>query len=558
MSPARVPEREADPVADGVVGDPGPGPIALPAPGLLGAPAAQRPAGTTQAEAAPPTTPTALTAQPSSAHGEARAATIHGRRGLTAPAHPGAARPGATGDASARSTSVGVVGSVATARRSAVSAVRGTSPGLAATTVLPPERPADPPDPGDARPASRPHPVRRRLRVGSLGVGQIVAVQAALLAVVIRLGHETWLTWSTDALGGLVVVLALVPVGGRWLYQHLLVLVGFALRRHRLIVRPGLADPALLPGVALPGSVISTLDLDDSDIGLVEHPQGVTVVLAAQPGGHRAWSVAELLERLPLAEHDLRVQMLVVQVPARNAANSEIPFVTSYSGLAAGRPAYRETWFAVQAPRTPACHSDDDMAELVGGVLRGVRRRLAKERMPLRLLTTGQLTDLFRTTMRLDPSAEIAMPGHHAADDPDDPESMTNCPVCRRDAERRAGIAQETFFEWRVPGGVQTCFTVVDWPDPERVPYDTVFDTLTAAPGSGTVLALATRPGPEGASSRQLECAIRLWADETEALAKAVHRLIRAARTIGVELDRHNGGHRARVPDTLPFGGFVT
>ncbi len=513
----------------------------------------------------PPGAPEPAT-RPVSAPDAAGIATIHGLRDLPGPARSLGPRAG-SGAVQTRSRSAGRASVATTARTIALTAPEeggsGEPPGLAlAAAVVPPERPPDPDE--NARPPRQPRPIRGRLSVGPLGVGQILCVQAAALAVLSRLGRDSWATWLVDSAAALLVVLALTPVRSGWLYQYLMRLVAFVSRRHTLDVKAALQDPALLPGLGLSDSVISTLDLDDSDIGLVEHPRGVTVVLAADPGG---WSdpeagprpqrsVADLLDGLPLSDHDLTVQMLVTEAPASNLTGEDTPLVASYHGLAEGRPAYRETWFAVQAPRTPECHADEDMAELLGGVLRGVRRRLAKERLPLRLLATDELTEVFRTTMRIDPSGDGNLTGHHASEEEAE-EIRAECALCRQEAERRSGTARETLTEWRVPGGVQACFAVVSWPDPERTRFDTVIDRLVAASGTGTTLSLATRAATTADSGRELECSIRLWAEQSAHLAQAARRLTNTAAALGVGLERHDGEHLAHVADTLPFGGFL-
>lgn len=460
---------------------------------------------------------------------------------------PGLVHVVPAGLATAAGASAGAaVASTAASGRRAVMSMSQTRLGTApqAITAGGPLEPRDSTD--DAAPVERPRPIPARGMVGPVHVGQAVCWQAALLLLVIASatpvrGHV--LAAVLLALSGVALLAATgTRLRGRWAHgwawlgvRHLLRAAGRRrLQRHD--------DPSQLPGSLVPGSVVGTLDLGEQTVGVIEHPAGVTVLLASDrwhPAAgadeplderpDRLPSPADLLAVVPSDGPDVTAQLVsVVAVAAQD------------DGLGAAAHAYRElpdrpaahrvSMLALRVERTPDRWSDQELAETVGVLLRGVTRRLARHEHRLRPVGPVELVALLEAACRLHGPGQVV----------------------------------ETWRDWQVPHESQVSFRVTAWPERQDAAAPAFLDVLSSATGLTTVVSLAVRrAGPpqersDGPDDVELEAAVRLCAVPGPALDAACTALVATAESAGARVRRCDGEQLAGAVATLPFGGFLS
>jgi type VII secretion protein EccE len=183
-------------------------------------------------------------------------------------------------------------------------------------TTVPTTEHVDPPEAERAERAGPPGRLRPLGRVGSPRAGQLVAAEAAALAVVLALPAGRW--WQAAAALALMLVVALAAARfrSRWLYAWVGVLRAYAWRGPD---RRGPVDP--LAGV----EVLPFADRAGTRFGVVVTDRTFTTVLSLEPAGSAAVATPTRdtvdLAALAgaLADRDVRlaaVQVLVRSTPA--------------------------------------------------------------------------------------------------------------------------------------------------------------------------------------------------------------------------------------------------
>ncbi len=387
--------------------------------------------------------------------------------------------------------------------------------------------------------APRPRPVLPRMMLGPVHVGQVVAWQAAvLLGVAVvdgQLGDRSFLVAVVLTVVGLGLLLVpVVPIGGRWGHHWVWLAVRFLCRssgrRHHHLHD----DASQLPSAVLPGSVVVTLDLDDDVVGMLEHPAGVTVVLVSDEWGAddhpaRLPSPTSVLAAVPPDGPQVSVQLLTVRGVAMQDVDDG-PAAMVYGGLRHLAASQRLSMLALHVPRTPDRWSDDDLADTMGALLRGVRRRLAKQDGKLRAVTPGELAALFEASVRIHGPGQVA----------------------------------ETWRDWQVPQECQVSFRVTAWPARQEQDAPPFLDVLAQSSQVTTVTSLSVRrPGParsraDGPDDVELEAVVRLCGLPGPTLDEGCGALVEAAEAAGAQVRRCDGEQRAGAVATSPFGGFLS
>ncbi|MGF1647988.1 MAG: type VII secretion protein EccE [Kineosporiaceae bacterium] len=399
-----------------------------------------------------------------------------------------------------------------------------------------------PPDEGGDAPApERPRPVLRRGTIGPLHVAQFVCWQAVALGVLVVLGRPPVTIAVVSTAATVVVLLSVVRVRGRVAAGWVWIALRFAARRTAAVATAGQEAPESLPSALLPGSVIGTLELDGERIGIIEHPRGVTVVFAPAPapapapgdtdgvGPVRPLSPTALLRAVPSAGPPVTVQLLTLTTAAPPDDDEGLA-ARVYRGLRPSRPAYRGAWLALQVRRTADRWSDDDLAQSLGEMLRGVLRRLAKHGDRIVPLGPNDLAEVFAALTRIHGSGTVA----------------------------------EDWRAWQVPQESQVTYQVVRWPADDGTRTAEVLDSVALLPGAATVVSLAARrPGrprpdtsPSAPGDLEIEVSLRICALPGVPLANACAAAVTAARNVGATLRRLDGSQRAGAIATSPFGGF--
>ncbi|MGL5864795.1 MAG: type VII secretion protein EccE [Dermatophilaceae bacterium] len=459
---------------------------------------------------------------------------------------PTIARRLARADASADSTAAAA--SAGSGRTAVLTMARAADGARAASAgrIRPPDPDVDPPEP------DRPHPVLPRGRIGPVHVGQLLCVQMAVLVVFAVVGYGPTTAATLAAAVGcaalIIVLTTMIPIRGRAAAQWLLLAIRFTLRQMGPPDDPIHDSPAYLPSVLVPGSVIGTLELDNEQrIGILEHPDGVTVLFAPAPApggadgpdevgtGPRATdaerspsvlSPVALLRALPATAPPASVQLLTLTTAPSGEDDRS---ARTYRELQPSRPTYRGTWLALTLQRTVSHWSDDDLAQTLGALLRGVQRRLAKSGERLVVVDPDDFAAVFAAVLRL-PQLE---------------------PVVER------------WRAWELPDESHVSYQVVRWGGRDGDDPATLLDSLAMLPGASTVLSLAVRraeaePSVPGQDHGELEIegTLRVCAQPGEPLKYACAAAVSAADDLGAQLRRYDGMQRAGAVATTPFGGF--
>ncbi|WP_157756978.1 type VII secretion protein EccE [Plantactinospora sp. KBS50] len=478
-------------------------------------------------------------AGPAGRSGPAAPATTAGRSG-TAGRVGVAAQPGAVGRAGA-AAQAGAANRAATAPRASATATVT----VAAATGTAQPGPAGPAGTAAAATASgasvRPH--RFRAAVGAVHVGQLVAWQVALAAILAASRHGPMLTMSVTGVAVVLLAPTVIRRRGRWLHQWLSVWLRYRFRRHLLPATGGSQSLNLLTFVE-ESAEVEALDLDDQPVAVITHRGGLSVVFEVDPadgalvgGPPRALpSPAALLPARDSEAPPIAAQMLVQIAPAPRALNG--PGVDrSYRELVNGDvPAQRRTWLVLQAVRTADFYLDRDLRPALISAIRRSRRQLRQSRIGARLLSRDELLAAVAYLARLPAQAETQG-------------------VYGTASERMIG--RETWRGWANGDFPQSCYRMVRWP---RMPWQ-VDPVLCQLPGVSSVVSIAATRD-DGVRNRTgadvaVEVGIRLIAGNPTVLAAGDRALTAAVRTGGGRIERMDGEQVYGLAATLPFGGFL-
>lgn len=397
---------------------------------------------------------------------------------------------------------------------------------------------------------------RRRGRVGQLAVYQLVAVEVAVLAVVLSLFSGAPLMIGGAALLALaLLVAAFGRANGRWWYEQV------ALRRHMrqrrdeaaaavLAARvrdPQLADPryrdvrvAALAGVAPPELTVRLVEDRGTRIGVGQDSGGWFAVLTVAPwpsltGARDALLAMDRLARVftesPVPVSALQVVSHTVPAPV-GVIDAQAPCMRSYAELLGGQlvAADQILWVAVRLdPRDAA-----DAAASRGGGVAGVHKALAAtvsrvgktlrgSGLSYAVLDDQELLDALVSSCGLD---DVVADGRIDDDE----------------------IRGEDWTSWSAGGKVHTTFWLSRWP---RQLQPRFMAALAQVPASLVSVSTTLRPRADGVGVR---CLIRVAAP-AEQLDGSVHGLAQIARASGIRLQRLDGEHALGVYATAPTGG---
>lgn len=366
-------------------------------------------------------------------------------------------------------------------------------------------------------------------------VGQIITWQVAVLAVLLVLQQPQRTLISVGVLALLLLILTMVPVHGRWLFQWLGLWIRFTARRRHARL-PDTEDGALtvLLRTVTRGGQIATLDINGTSMALITHAGGVTAVVSVTPADNGLISesgevILPLSDLLPPAEEGepaVSAQIVLHTTPAPNVYIGDSAAAVSYRTLANGTvPSRRRCWVALQALRSADDHSEDALHAALTSAVQRLQRRLRKTGLrghPLNESEVGSdLLELARVnTLRSGPA-----------------------------------VVQERWRSWSAGGEVQTTFRIVDWPD-LSTPYTRNFlNWLTALPTVATTVALAAR---RDGRELELEAAVRMTLPDVASLRPATMQLHGVAERAGARMRRLNGEQVFGVAASLPLGGFLS
>lgn len=488
--------------------------------GLAGTTAAPRPP-----DAAPAAASAATPSMAAAATTQARAAAPAQARSIAQPASRATAQVAAAAAASPAPPAA----RLRTRAKAVAEADRVAAPAAAAP------READPP----AVTPTRPYLRQRAGMVFGVHVGQIITWQVAVLAMLVALQQPpaTLVAIGVGAL--LLLVLTMIPVHGRWLFQWLALWIRYV-SRHRRRTVPDSAEGALdvLLRTVTRGGHVGSLDIDGSSAALIRHAGGLTVLLsvtALESGliGEPAELIPPLSDLLPPAEEGepvVSAQIVLHSTPAPSMSLDDSAVAISYRTLANGAvPSQRRCWVALQALRTTDDHRDDVLcAALTSGAHR-LQRKLRKAGLRGRAVSEDEAAADMLALARLTPTAVRP--------------------------RRGPTVVREDWRTWSAGSETQTTFRILDWPD-LATPYTRNFlNWLAAVPTVTTTVAVAAR---RNGTELELEAAVRVTLPDQESLERATRQVQQVAERAGARMQRLDGEQVAGLAASLPLGGFLS
>ncbi|GAA3230582.1 type VII secretion protein EccE [Dactylosporangium siamense] len=398
--------------------------------------------------------------------------------------------------------------------------------------------PVTPPRPPAAAPPTAPAALVRR----KLGVGQIVCVEVAALAVLLSvLSGSPVIIVVTGAVALTVAVPAVLPWRGFWLHTWLRWKLSYRTRRRSLPHADG-ADPRRAMVLALqPAAVFGEVAVDNETVATLAHPKGMTAVLELQPGDHTLFAStgSELPSPVSLlsSEPDLppTCAQLIVQVEAPRQLDGARLAAESYLQLAGGLvPVSRRVWLAVQVRRTPEAFHDSDLRPALVNAIKRARRRLRQDKITARLLGEEELLTAAALAARLE-SVLAHRPGQYGR-----PQGRP--------------VAEETWWRWESGRTPQTAYRISRWP---TKPWS-MDKILLGLPATAVTLSIAALRDPANPVDEvPLELVVRIAAPDEAGLTASGNKLAALISTAGGAVERLDGRQLAALIATVPFGGFI-
>lgn len=448
------------------------------------------------------------------------------------------ARVPATAQAQVRAQSAAA--SAATVRPPAARVHRSARPAAAVAEPV-----AGPPEPGrpeaelPPRAPGRPYLPRTPGTLFGLHAGQIVSWQVAVLAVLLVLEQPQWALNTVAGIALLLLILTVIPVQGRWLFQWLALWIRYTSRRRRWTIphtEEGAFD-VLLKAVTR-GGELESLEIDGTSVALIRHAGGLTAVLAPIPSDsgsivESAQLLPPLTELLPPGDEGepvVSAQFVVHCIPGPSMSVESTAAASSYRQLGSGTvPSRRQCWVALQALHTADDHTDDVLCAALTSAVRRVQRRLRKAGMRAQPLNQDAAVGDFLALARLD-----AIP---------------------RGDEHRGAVIHEHWRSWSAAAEVQTTFRLLDWPDLSTPHTRNFLDWLAAVPTLATTVAVAARRNGE---ELELEAAVRMTLPDSKAVRPATRQAREVVGRAGARMQRLDGEQVFGVAASLPLGGFLS
>lgn len=372
-------------------------------------------------------------------------------------------------------------------------------------------------------------PRRRPGHLGQINLGQLLAIEAALLGTLAVLRQGALVVLAVAAGGIVLLLMALGRRQGRWWLECQMMGQRMRRRRTRSVGTSVDHRMAALRHLA-PGLVVRDVAAaDSSQVGVARDGAGWFAVAAVEPG--REVRLDSLVGALvEVSQPGAALQVVIHTIPGDPGMASAAPANVSYRQLLAScdaqvAPADRVVWIAVRLDaRLLAEVSPDDSADLdrapavTTALLRRVTKQLRRVGLEHQVLNANQLIDALVRASDVDGGVATAPPG-------------------------------EEWSRWRSTILVHRSFWVRGWPSAQ--PADALVRWLAAVPAARTDVALTLVPDGE---TVDLRCLFRM-ASPAEQLDGLCRQVVQQAREHGAELFPLDGEQAPAVYATAPTGG---
>lgn len=343
--------------------------------------------------------------------------------------------------------------------------------------------------------------------VGKLSPLQVICWQVAALSVVLTVRQPWPVLAGTATAAAILVALTSIRVGGRWLYELVVLGAGFLARtRRKDLPKSGGAPGTTLAllDLLLPGSTVRTVETSQGPAMAISHQGGMTAQLKPQA------LTPELLTALP---------MPAALLPA---ATDHVFGVQHVLHVGARPDAPRRLWIAVHAARTVDTPVDAELMLALRNAMRRVRRALDRAGVPAQPLAEEQAL------------SAIAGLAH----------------VTGGRTEVR-----EDWKYWRTGPVSQATFQLTGWGKLTDTQAKGMVNSLLAGvPGIASTITLGARTERRG--DPRGSATLRLAATTEAAVETAAGHMTNRLAPAGVRLARLDGTQLTGVAISLPIGVF--
>ncbi|MEN3610571.1 hypothetical protein AAH979_13570 [Plantactinospora sp. ZYX-F-223] len=356
-------------------------------------------------------------------------------------------------------------------------------------------------------PETAPDGSRRREFLAHLNLTQVVCWQVAVLAVALAVRQPVPVLVCVAVGAAVLVALTTVRIGGRWLYEHGALAVGYLSRtRRRDLPEDAGKTPALLD-LLIPNCAVQAVETGHGLAMTASHRGGLTAVMQPHDGG------TGLVDRLPTP---------AALVPLVDGQQRALGVQTVYhAGVRRDVPA--KVWLAVHATRGVDVPGDDELALVLRNAMRRMRRMLGRAGVP---------------TEPLAEEAAFAMLAGLA--------HVTG---------GRNQVREDWRF-WRTGPVCQAAFELRGWHRlADSQARRLVGELLTALTGVAVTVTLAARSGDGGP---RVGAVLRIAATSETAIETALATTVVRATACGVRPARLDGTQSRGVAASLPIGVFLT
>lgn len=379
---------------------------------------------------------------------------------------------------------------------------------------------------------------RRRGALGGVAVGQIVAVEAAVVAVLAVLDGPVPLQVVVGVVALTLLALAFGRRDGHWWYESLRLRRQFRARIRRAAAVRGTADPiATAVARITPELAVSSVPDRRGRFGVGQDDRGFFIALEAMPlqnldgqrlGGFHLGQLGDLLTSATVPVSALQVVIHVVPAPS-GVLDWQAPCAASYYELIGNGfvPNDQRVWVAARLSPLDAREAADARGSGVAGVHRALAavvgrldKALQTSGTPLRALDADELTAAV---------AAVAGVTDAAADG-----TIT---------------AREEWRGWRTAEAVHVCLRLTHLP---QRPLPDFISELSRQHLMSFTLSIELVPSSDGGIS--VAGLLRVSAPPGS-IDDAVHRVIKFCHRAGAVVQRLDGRHAPAVYAVAPTGG---
>jgi type VII secretion protein EccE len=379
---------------------------------------------------------------------------------------------------------------------------------------------------------------RRRGALGGVAVGQIVAAEAAVVAVLAVLGGPVLLQVVVGVIALILLALVFGRRDGQWWYESLWLRREFRARIRRAAAVRATADPIATAVARIrPELTVSSVPDRRGRFGVGQDDCGFFVALEAMPSqnldGQRSGSFqlgqfGELLTSATVPVSALQVVIHVVPAPS-GVLDWQAPCVASYYELIGNSfvPNEQRVWLAARLSPSDA----REAAEERGGGVAGVHRALAA--------VVGRLDKALRTSgtpvRALDADELIAAVA-----------TVTGVADAATDGTI---TAKEEWWGWRTAEAVHVCLRLSHLP---QRPLPEFISQLSRQHLMSFTLSIELVPASDGSIS--VAGLLRVSAPPGS-IDEVVRRATTLCHRLGVVAQRLDGRHAPAVYTVAPTGG---